>query len=227
MRSHIIDELRPMVPDIDPTWEAETRRAILDATPATRSTTHRLLRLASVAAVVAALAGGAVVARNALPSDDVRPSGPAGPASAAPPLKTSATPTRTPQPEKTYVPAPGDPKTHELNVIIRDKGISYTPGTCVAIRADTDFQDRLVFIGPDAQYERRPLGDEFPIPRQATRLADGTCEAKLTVTIPYAPTYGAGIVREGKGIAGPDDPGETQITTQGDAQDVVVINYPT
>ena len=229
MRSHIIDELRPEVPDIDPTWESETRQAIRDSAAATRSGSHRLVRLAAVAAVVATLAGGAVVARNTLPSDEVRPAGPAGPASEAPSPtpKISVTPTKIPLPEKTYVPAPGDPKTHEMNVTIRDRGISYTPGTCAAIRGDTDFQDTLGFIGPDAQYERRPLGDEFPIPRQATRLADGTCEAKMTVTVPYAPRYGAGIAREGHGIAGPDDAGETQITTKGDSQDVVVLNYPT
>ncbi|VXB02723.1 hypothetical protein [Aeromicrobium sp. 9AM] len=226
MRSHIIDELRPVLPDIDPEWESETRRAILAAARVTRSRNRRLLRLASAAAVVAALAGGAVFARNTLPSDDVRPAGPASKAPAQTP-KTSETPKVTPRPEKTYVPAPGDPKTHELNITIRDKGISYTPGTCAAIRGATDYQDFLAFSGPDKQYENRPLKDgEFTIPKQGTRLADGTCEAKLTVTLTYAPRYRAGIAREGHGISGPDDAGETLITTKGDPQDVVVLNYP-
>ncbi|KAA1397524.1 hypothetical protein [Aeromicrobium ginsengisoli] len=230
MRSHIIDELRPVVPDLPPTWESETRRAILDSARATRSTPHRLLLLASAAAVVAALAGGAVFARNSLSSNDTRP---VGPASQGPPSTPTTTPRTqettgpTPRPERTYVPAPGDPKTHELNVTIRDKGISYTPGTCAAIRGNTDFQDRLGFSGPDKQYENRPLKDaEFTIPKQGTRLADGTCEATLTVTIPYAPRYRAGISREGHGISGPDDAGETLIAAKGDSQDVVVMNYP-
>jgi len=229
MRSHIIDELRPVVPDLDPTWESETRRAILATTRTSRSRTHRLLVLASAAAVVAALAGGAVVARNSLTSNDGRPP---GAASQAPPSTPTTTPgtqatTRpTPKPEHTYVPAPGDPTTHELNVTIRDKGISYTPGTCAAIRGDSPGPDTLAFSGPDKQYENRPLGREFTIPKQGTRLADGTCEARLTVTIPYAPRYRAGIVREGHGISGPDDAGETLIATKGDSQDVVVMNYP-
>ena len=226
MRSHIIDELRPEVPDIDPTWEAEARQAILNIPPGTGSKAHRLVQLTAAAAVVAALAGGAVLARNFLPSHEVRPAGPATAGPTATP-ETSATPTRTPKPEKTYVPGPGDPSTHTMNVTIRDRGISYTPGTCAAINGGTEYEDRLVFSGPDAQYENTPLGDEFPIPDQATSLADGTCEARMTVTVPYAPRYDAGIAREGKGIAGPDDPDGARITTKGEPQDVIVINYPT
>jgi hypothetical protein len=51
----------------------------------------------------------------------------------------------------------------------------------------------------------------------------------MTVTVPYAPRYTAGIAIEGHGIADPKNPGpkETKIVTKGDSQDVLVINYPT
>lgn len=81
MKTHLIDELRPGAPDIDPVWQAETMRAILedrglDAALATRSKAHRLVRLALIAAAAAVLVGGAIVARSLLPADDVRPAGP-------------------------------------------------------------------------------------------------------------------------------------------------------
>lgn len=80
MNTHIIDALRPEPPALDPDWEAETVRAILeDRTGAAKNTTDRRGRLTSVALIAAAvvvLIGGVVVARNALPSDDVRPAKP-------------------------------------------------------------------------------------------------------------------------------------------------------
>ncbi|GAA3521266.1 hypothetical protein GCM10022234_16400 [Aeromicrobium panaciterrae] len=80
MNTHIIDALRPESPALDPDWEAETVRAILEGrTGAGVSETDRggrMMRVALVAAAVVALIGGAVVARNALPSDDVRPAKP-------------------------------------------------------------------------------------------------------------------------------------------------------
>lgn len=82
MRAHIIDELRPEDPQIDPAWRAETVRAILDR--GTRDpgvlvhSTRRawLGRAAVVAAAVTVLIGGVVVARDRLPADDVRPAAP-------------------------------------------------------------------------------------------------------------------------------------------------------
>lgn len=226
MRTHIIDELRPHIPEIDPAWESETMRAILDSTPPARST-RRLVRLTLVAATVAVLAGGAVVARNALPSDEVRPAGPASQG----PSTSPTTPTTTqdaPAPAQTYVPAPGDPTNHEVNVTIRDRGRSYDPDTCVATAGNSEAPDVLAFSGPDRTNENRPLKDaEFPIPDQGTKLADGTCEATMTVTVQYAPRYQAGIAQEGGGIAGPDSPSDTKITTTGDSQDVVIVNYAT
>lgn len=80
MNTHIIDALRPQLPALDPDWEAATVRAIFQGrTGAGTSTTGRkgrLVRVALVAAAVVALIGGVVVARNALPSDDVRPAKP-------------------------------------------------------------------------------------------------------------------------------------------------------
>jgi hypothetical protein len=141
---------------------------------------------------------------------------------------TTATSTRdAPKPEKTYVPAAGDPKTHDLRVTIRDKGRSYAPGTCAAINGEADWSDTLGFFGPDKTYENRPLGKDLPIPKQGNLMADGTCEATMTVTLPYAPRYLAGIAIPGHGMPDPKNPApkETKIVTKGDSQDVVIINY--
>jgi hypothetical protein len=102
VRSHIVDQLRPAAPEIDPSWEAETRRAILEnrtrsGTPtAERGRKRRLGRLALVAAAVAALVGGVIVAREHVPRSDVRPAGPVDriqriDPSAATPLKLGRT----------------------------------------------------------------------------------------------------------------------------------------
>lgn len=131
-------------------------------------------------------------------------------------------------PEKTYVRAPGDPKTHTVTIIIRDKGRSYAPRSCLAV-AGPDFADVLAFAGPSRHYENAPLKHgEFPIPRRGRALPDGRCEAKMTVTVTYRPRYTVGIAQEGQGIPGPEDPhGDTTIVTKGAAQEVVLINYPT
>jgi hypothetical protein len=80
VKTHIIDALRPERPDLDPDWEAETVQSILDnragLPAAERSGRRRLMRVALVAAAVVAIVGAAVVARNALPPDDVRPAVP-------------------------------------------------------------------------------------------------------------------------------------------------------
>lgn len=82
MRAHIVDELRPAAPEIDPRWEAETRRAILEnrtrdgTLTAARARQRRLGRLGLVAATVAAIIGGVIVARDHVPPSDLRPAGP-------------------------------------------------------------------------------------------------------------------------------------------------------
>lgn len=137
----------------------------------------------------------------------------------------------TPRPVKTYVPAPGDPKTHQLHVTIRDKGRSYKPGTCHAINypgSDGALQsDSLVVTGPDEKSEASQLG-EAPIPTQARSLPDGTCEAKMTITVRYAPRYRAGIAVVGDGIYDPKtDPQGTRFVTKGSPQSIVVRNFHT
>ena len=83
MNTHIVDALRPELPNLDPVWEAETVRAILEdrtggGSPTTdRSGRRRLLDVSLIAAAVVAIIGGVVVARNSLPTDDLRPAKPA------------------------------------------------------------------------------------------------------------------------------------------------------
>jgi hypothetical protein len=149
-------------------------------------------------------------------------------AAASPSATTATPPTVAPKPQNTYVPAAGDPKTHVVTIIIRDKGRSYAPRTCVAV-AGRDFSDELGFSGPSKHYENAPLKHgEFPIPRQGRSLPDGRCEATMTVTLPYRPRYTVGIAQDGQGIPGPEDPnGDTKIATKGGTQVVVLLNYPT
>jgi hypothetical protein len=81
VNTHIIDALRPERPELDPDWEAEIVRSILEdrrrgVLATERSGRGRLMRVALVAAAVIAIIGAAVVARNALPPDVVRPAAP-------------------------------------------------------------------------------------------------------------------------------------------------------
>jgi hypothetical protein len=79
VKTHIIDALRPERPDLDPDWEAETVRSILEnraGVPAMEHGRRGLMRVALVAAAVVAIIGAAVVARNSLPPDDLRPAAP-------------------------------------------------------------------------------------------------------------------------------------------------------
>ena len=180
------------------------------------------MHTAKALAVVVVLASLAACSN----SDDDPVKSPRTEATVAP---SATTPTHdVPQPEKTYVRAPGDPKTHTVTIIIRDKGRSYAPRSCLAV-AGADFADVLAFAGPSRHYENAPLKHgEFPIPRRGRALPDGRCEAKMTVTVTYRPRYTVGIAQEGQGIPGPEDPhGDTTIVTKGAAQEVVLINYPT
>jgi hypothetical protein len=81
VNTHIIDALRPERPELDPDWEAEIVRSILEdrrreAFATERSGRGRLMRVALVAAAVVAIVGAAVVARNSLPPNVVRPAAP-------------------------------------------------------------------------------------------------------------------------------------------------------
>jgi hypothetical protein len=80
VRSHIIDDLRPELVDVDPEWDDRTLRAIMGE-PDDRvvSSPRRWgwpARLVLVAAAVVLIAGAAYVAGTRLPQDDVRPAGP-------------------------------------------------------------------------------------------------------------------------------------------------------
>jgi hypothetical protein len=230
MKQHIIDELRPEEPDVDPTWASATMLAILQGRGHDVTTTaggrSRVARWALVAATVAALVGGVFVARDHLPREEVRPAGPVSQT----PEQTTAVPTTSPSPTyphpqkplKTYVPAPGDPTTHELRITILDRGIAYDPRTCTVL---TPYY-LIGFSGPSRNYENVPIGDSISIPDQAEARSDGTCASTLTVTLPYRPRYQTGVGREGKGIYDPEvDPDPTEIVTSGDSQDVTIVNY--
>ena len=81
MSKHIIDALRPELPEVDPRWDETTMRAILDGPTGSagsprRARRRRLWDVVLAAAAVAAIIGGIVLARHALPRDDVRPAEP-------------------------------------------------------------------------------------------------------------------------------------------------------
>lgn len=225
MKPSLIDALRPEVAQVDPDWAEASLRAIVrgrELTPRRSARVARLGRLAVVAATVGVIAGGTVAGRHYLPDDHDNPARPAG---LPPATRTSPTPSTVPtQPrkvEKTYVPAAGDPKTHELRVTIVDDGRAYDPRTCVA-STNSGF---LGFAGPSRHYESTPVGDDVPIPARASAAADGTCRVTVVVTLPYRPRYTAGVGQIGKGIRNPDDPDPTEIVTRGTSQDVTIVNY--
>jgi hypothetical protein len=77
---HLVDELRPEPLDVDPDWDARTRATIMDGRGEVAATpVHGWpARLMIVAAAVAVLAGGVVVAHRWLPRDDaIAPAAPA------------------------------------------------------------------------------------------------------------------------------------------------------
>lgn len=112
--------------------------------------------------------------------------------------------------------------------IIRDRGRSYRPGTCQPIWSLDEGPDWLSVSGPNKEYEFSPmLGDDVAIPRHSRSLPDGTCEAVMTVTVPYAPRYLASIKVLGEGAVDPSRqyPEITKIVTKGDSQRVELINF--
>lgn len=94
--SHIVEELRPLPPQVDPEWEEQTLETILARRDSdwgeVANRWRRPARILFVAAAVAAIIGSAFAARGLLPSDDRRstevatrpePDGPAAKARAA------------------------------------------------------------------------------------------------------------------------------------------------
>lgn len=145
---------------------------------------------------------------------------------ATPAATETTTATKPPAPQKTYIPAPGDPKSHVFDVTIHDvlplDAYRTTGGQCVT-SAVPDFPHKLTFIGPSRHFESRPLDKDFAIPETARLLSDGSCESQITVTVPYKPRYTAGIAMEGHGIPAPTDPDDTKIVTKGDSQAITVL----
>lgn len=81
MRAHIIDELRPVAPDIDPGWEAQTMREILEDSRRGGELTvkrrrHKSAQFLLAVVAVGVILGGLVVARDLLPGREVGPAGP-------------------------------------------------------------------------------------------------------------------------------------------------------
>ena len=139
------------------------------------------------------------------------------------PAVTQATPTSSAT-GQTYIRIPGDPKTHILHVTIRDEGElrAYIPGAnneC-ASTAPKGFPHELIVSGPDADESRATLG-QFEAPATARRLSHGVCEAKMTITVPYAPRYTLGVGMAGQGIADPNAPRDVWVVTNGKSQDVI------
>jgi hypothetical protein len=142
------------------------------------------------------------------------------------PSETPSKPASTPTPDvvRTYVPSDGDPKTHILHVTIRDVGgveaYEATAQGCEPLYPEHTII--LVVSGPTTKYDSTPLKD-VDLPTSA-EPANGACEAKMTVTVPYAPRYTLGIAKEGHGIATGDEPDPVWITTRGSSQKVTLVS---
>ena len=171
---------------------------------------------------------GAILLTSLSGCSDDKPADKSDSASTNRPAPPAAEPSTVPAPkaQKTYVPASGDPKTHELSVTIRDEGEldAYTAdadNTCTG-NVLGGRSNQLLISGPNDEYELAPLAS-FDIPATARLLPNGACEATMAVTAPYAPHYLLGVTIHGRGIAGPDDPAETKVATNGNSQSVIVL----
>ena len=80
----------------------------------------------------------------------------------------------------------------------------------------------LVVSGPTAKFDSTPFKD-VDLPSNAEPV-NGACEAKMTVTVRYAPRYTLGIAREGQGIATGDEPDPMWLTTRGNSQKVTLVS---
>lgn len=124
---------------------------------------------------------------------------------------------------------------HELRVTIRDVPAPNDPdaadayevrsaGGCSAIVWGPDSRQlgELVVSASRANDDLRIL-ETFRLPDSARLSRDGTCEATLTISLPYAPRYVLGVGIEGRGIAPENAPEPPKVLTEGDSQDVVVV----
>lgn len=116
------------------------------------------------------------------------------------------------------------PTTHVFRVTLRDvNGVeAYTQDddgcTSSAVKG---WPHQLVVTGPDDESQ---ILKSVDIPR-AAQLTMGACEAKMTITVPYASRYSFGIAMEGRGIASPDALEPDWITAEGDSQNVTVVTH--
>ncbi|KRC66387.1 hypothetical protein ASE12_17440 [Aeromicrobium sp. Root236] len=148
-------------------------------------------------------------------------SGDASPATEASPAKAS----RTPAPEETYVPRPGDPKTHVLRLTIRDvAGIDAyaTDREGCPVLGPANLPPQVYVAGPNTK-EPTATFTTVDVPKDAEPIM-GACEAHLTITVPYAPRYTIGIASEGQGISRPDAPPPSWIITKGASQKVTLVS---
>ena len=137
----------------------------------------------------------------------------------------SATPSRTPAPEQTYVPRPGDPRTHVLRLTIRDvAGVDAyaTDREGCPVLGPANLPPQVYVAGPDTK-EPTATFTTVDVPRDAEPIM-GACEAHLTITVPYAPRYTIGIASEGQGISQPDGPPPSWIITKGASQEVTLVS---
>jgi hypothetical protein len=126
-------------------------------------------------------------------------------------------------------------KHHELRVTIRDKPAPDDPDAADAYVAksarecsaivwgeDSEQLGHLVVNAPDEQDELETVGS-FDLPATARLLPDGTCEAALTIRVPYASRYVLGVAITGRGIKPENAPEPPVVITKGDSQSVVVV----
>ncbi len=135
-------------------------------------------------------------------------------------------PTRPAAAVETYVASPGDPKTHILHVTLHDvlPLDVYKPmdGRCITTSGRDVYPYELTVDGPDEEYEFRPLEAKV-IPVAATLLPDGTCQATMTIKVPYAPRYKAGVGMAEHGATNKEPNPERVWTTNGSSQKITVL----
>lgn len=134
-------------------------------------------------------------------------------------------PLRATAPEATYVAAPGDPQTHILRITLHDVSPLdvYEPAGdhCVTTSGDDVYRYKLTVDGPDGEYDFRTLKSAV-IPDTARLLPDGTCEATMTITVPYAPRYKAGVGMAEHGATNKETEPDPIWKTKGSSQHITV-----
>ncbi|MET0931692.1 MAG: hypothetical protein ABWX74_19380 [Aeromicrobium sp.] len=123
---------------------------------------------------------------------------------------------------------------HELLVTIRDQPAPGDPDAADAYEAESgngcsaivwgensEQLGELIVIALDEKDEPS-MRKTFSLPASARLLPDGTCEATMTIDVPYASRYMLGVGITGRGIAREDAPDAPVVITEGHSQSVVV-----